>query len=165
MAGKVRVNRNKREASVTLQLSAGDIDQLVGVAHFYERNMGVMRHLIRLTASREVRRKLRFIQEESWWLEHLAIDLRDEMGGATLDAEFKLPAFVAFWGRILASLNTKRARRKLKGDALPKREALAAKFAAAAREVRPAELDRAFRTRRPSEVEWMRDAMRSAGDC
>jgi len=169
VANRAGVSRRgpKPEVTVGLDLTPGEIDQLLDLAHFYEKSMGRMRYLIRLTASREVRSKLRFIQEESLWLERLAADLRDEAPERESRIHLKLRAFVAFWGRVLASLNTRRSRRKLKGEALVEREALAAKFGVAARRLHVtdgAALEREMQTRRPREVEWMRESLdRTAG--
>lgn len=168
MANRAGVSRSgqKREVMVGLDLTPGEIDQLLALAHFYEKNMGRMRHIIRLTASREVRSKLHFIQEESLWLERLAADLSDEAPERESRVHLKLRAFVAFWGRVLASLNTRRSRRKLKGDTLVEREELAAKFGVAARRLQltdGAALEREMQTRRPREVGWMRDVLQGDG--
>ena len=65
---------------------------------------------------------------------------------------------VAWWGRLLSNLNTKRSRRRLKADAIEVQTELSESLAdriAAMRTVAPDALDSIIDSRRRREREWM----------
>ncbi|MGH2449556.1 MAG: hypothetical protein ACRDFS_13270 [Chloroflexota bacterium] len=165
MAGKARLAPGKAERGIDLEVSATELDDLVELARYYERSMGFMRHLIRWTASSEVRRKLRFVVEEGNALAAFSESECERLGpDESVVVRFTPRAFIAYWGRTLASLNTKRSRRKLKGERLERREQLARRFTAAAKVLREQDapaLETEMSTRRPKEIEWMREALES----
>jgi hypothetical protein len=71
-------------------------------------------------------------------------------------------ALIAFWGRLLASLNTPRSRRRLSQAEVERRQALAAKLEEAADNLarrNRARLEAELQTRRPVEEIWMRDRL------
>lgn len=142
-----------------------DLGVLVGVAHHYERSMGPMRFVVPVLAGREVKAKYRFVAEESRWLERFAVTTRDELAavqGREAAVRFTPLALVAYWGRLLASLDSRRTRRKLSPVEVEARRTLAARLEAAARRLHladPAALESALSTRRPVEAQWMRDTL------
>jgi hypothetical protein len=69
---------------------------------------------------------------------------------------------VAFWGRVLASLNTRRSRRRLSEAAVAEREVLANKLAEAAEQLARTELpllQQELATRRQVEADWMEERL------
>ncbi len=168
MSKRTRPGRVPVERTVTIGLSRSEIELLVKLAHFYERSMGPMRYLVRLTAGSEVRAKYRFIAQESRWLERFIASGLSEQSTTSqkeIDLEFSYRAVIAFWGRVLSSLNSRRSRRRLKGQRRIEREELERKFRRTAREIErasPGQLEREFETRRPVEVDWMREALADA---
>lgn len=125
-----------------------------------------MRYVVWLTASSEVRSKYRFVSEESRWLKRFAQAVREDMDAAPQDSitvSLTPRSLVAFWGRLLASLNSRRSRRRLSDEEVRRREELAAKLEEAARSfatLHPAMLEEEMGTRRPAEGAWMRSKLR-----
>lgn len=157
--------RNRAQPhEVVVHLSPDELETLRKLAHYYQRSMGPMRHIVRLTASAEVRAKYRFIREESRWLqkfvESMPVDLAAQTG--EISAEFASRAVIAYWGRVLSSLRSKRARRRMKPEEVAIRESLSEKLGAAARELEarwPHSLESDLATRRPDEASWMREQL------
>jgi hypothetical protein len=148
--------------SVRVDLTRAEIELLGQISHFYERNFGPFRHIVRLTASSDIRKKYRFMADESAWLAECAASLKDsirESGREPAEIQLTSSAIIAFWGRILASLHSRRARRKLSASAVAAREQLAQKLCLAAKHLLPRsanKLESDLRTRRPIEAAWMR---------
>ncbi len=147
---------------IIVLLSAQEVRTLVRIADYYFRSMGPFRHVVRLTARSELRQRYSFMAEESLWLRRFAEATEREM--QSKDAHewrtpFTLRSLLAFWGRLLASLNSRRSRRKLTEGEIAQREALAAKLRDAAAEVarsRPTLFATELETRRAVESDWMR---------
>lgn len=154
--------REQKAALSRIAVDADEADLLVRIADYHLKSMGLMRYVVRFTASREVRDKYRFVAEESRWLKRFAQTVRDDMseaGKECLEVSLTPRSLVAFWGRLLSSLNSRRSRRRLSGEDVLRREALAAKLEEAARSfaaLQPAMLEDELETRRPAEREWMR---------
>ena len=150
----------------TVNLTTDEVDTLVLIADYYQKAMGPMRHIVRLTVTGDVRAKYRFISEESKWLKRFAEGQRKDMEEArTMRSEVALTsrALVAFWGRLLTSLNSRRSRRRLSPEELRRREELAAKLEEAARSLErrhPGALQKELLTRRELEAEWIRARLR-----
>lgn len=156
-------NRSPSREIVVL-LSTDELRTLGQLAHYYFRSMGRMRYIIRLTAPAEVRAKYRFISEESRWLqkfiESVPIESADHAG--EIGAEFASRTIIAYWGRVLSSLHSKRARRRMKPEDVTLREGLAEKLCAAAQQLEtrcPGSLESDLATRRPDEASWMREQL------
>jgi hypothetical protein len=124
--------------------------------------MGPMRLLVRLTASAEIKSKYRFVMEESKWLKQFAQATHEQMkadGVSSVRVSFTPAALIAFWGRLLTQLNSRRSRRRMSQDQVRERDVLSAKLQAAAADlckVSPDAVAQALNTRRPTEAEWMR---------
>lgn len=148
---------------VRVRLTLEDVRTLQQLAHVYDKSARAIRFLVRRTSSRETQTKFRFVADESAVLEQLAASIRGEMeeaGEESRDVEMLLRALIAYWGRVLASLETPRARRKLSDAQIQAREGLATKLEDAARialKRHRATLEREISTRRPYEAVWMRD--------
>lgn len=146
-------------------MTAEDLKVLIAIAHHYERAMGPMRFVLPIVARKDVKTKYRFVAEESRWLERFAVAAHDEIiasGRSEAPVNFTPLALVAFWGRLLASLETPRSRRKLSGIEVQARETLAARLQGAGRQLRLADsqaLENELRTRRPVEAQWMRERL------
>jgi hypothetical protein len=153
---------------LAVRLRIDELETLIEVADYYQRSMGFMRHIVRLGSGPEMRRRFRFVAEESQWLGRFAETTRDQMierGDRERSVSMTVPALVAFWGRLLASLHSSRARRKMSAAQIASREELAKKLGDVAADLwrrQPAAIDTAMETRRSTEREWMRDAL-SAG--
>lgn len=157
--------RHRSPPTISVELERYEADTLVGLARFYERSMGPARHVVRLTAGPAFRAKYRFMADESRILEEFALSVVTDMEASGEDREtvaMTIPTLVAFWGRVIASLASRRSRRKLSAAEASHREALGAKLAAAASRVanrdRPA-VSQAISTRPPAEAEAMRAAL------
>lgn len=160
MSRRARAGRGTpREVRITV--SVDELRTLALVADYYKRSMGPLRHVVRLTASAEVRGKYRFISEESLWLKRFIESVLPVDGGdstAQIEVDFASRAVIAFWGRVLSSLHSKRARRRMKPVDLALREGLNQKLRDAARRLQAQDagcLDADLLTRRPAEVGWM----------
>lgn len=154
-------------ATVTLSLTVEDVEDLVRVAGYYERSMGFMRHVVRLTSARAIRQRFRFVAEESRWLSAFAEATRADMHGSETDVEFTPRALIAFWGRALSSLKSKRSRRRMSPAQLAQRQLLAGKLERAAARLlldKPEVMAEELHTRRASEVTWMRERLEGGSE-
>jgi hypothetical protein len=147
---------------VVIPFSLAELRTLDRLAHYYQRSMGPMRHIVRFTAAAEVRAKYRFIAEESRWLQKFieSAVAESDTGEGEIPIEFASRAVIAFWGRVLSNLHSKRARRRMKAEDVAMREVLAEKLSAAARELEvrwPGSLESDLATRRRDEASWMRE--------
>ncbi len=155
----------RRQPTAILQLNPQEAKLLVHVATHYQRAMGPMRFLVRLTAPAEIKAKYRFVSEESRWLKRFAQATYDQMQAdraETADVSFTPSALIAFWGRLLTSLNSRRSRRRMSHDQVRAREGLAAKVQEAALSLwkeSPEIVDQVLETRRPTEAEWIRQRL------
>lgn len=159
----------ERAPSVVVELSREDVQTLAALAHFYDRSLRPVRLFIRITSGRDMRRRIRFVAEESNWLEQFARAAQDEMAAAGAQSHgvrLTVRSLIAFWGRVLASLNTPRSRRKLSEAQIEERERLALKLEEAAARLAGrdrAALHRELDTRRPVEAGWIRERLESNG--
>lgn len=157
--------RGKVSAVATVELSSREVQLLARVATHYQRAMGPMRLLVRLTASAEIKSKYRFVVEESKWLKQFAQATHEQMsadGVTSAPVSFTPAALIAFWGRLLTQLNSRRSRRRMSQQQVGEQEVLAAKLQAAAADlckVSPDAVARVLDTRRPTEAEWMREKL------
>src|SRR5579862_7505326 len=107
-----------------ISLDREDIEALVDVAHHYEDVMGLARYLVVATAPPRIRRRYRYILQESRDLEYWASEWlqigEQSQGKAAID--ISLPQAVALWGRLLSNLRTKRSRRRLSKEQLRNQE-------------------------------------------
>jgi hypothetical protein len=147
-------------AKIAVEITLADLDTLISISHYYEKSFGRFRHVVRLTSGREMRARYRFMYEESGWLDKFARSTR-ERAETQLDelvaVSFTPVALVAFWGRLLASLNSRHSRRKISAEEIQARGELARKLGSAATAMlSPAELEELLATRRPIEASWMR---------
>lgn len=153
------------QRQVELHVTLEDLDILDRVAHHYESVMGVTRHIVAFTARRPVREKYRFIVAESEWLSNFVRDVRvravaEDRSEIALTLTPRL--LVAFWGRLLANLDSRRARRRLSSSDIERREVLRAVCENAARTLWAQDRDlmrTEIATRRAREAEWMRGAL------
>jgi hypothetical protein len=103
--------------------------------------------------------------DESRLLEKFAQTTRDELVRRDVEHDtisFTPLALVAFWGRLLASLHSRRSRRKMSEEETRVREEIARKLREAAATLSSAKrrsLDEALATRPMGEVNWMREAL------
>ncbi len=159
------MTRRNTPPTVAITLTAAEVQTLTAVADYYARSMGPMRHIVRLTTSREMRRRFGFVAEESMWLSRFAQAVQSDMVSAGADAwqaDFTPRTLVAFWGRLLSSLASSRSRRKLSASEIARRETLGATLRTAVLELskQQPELVRAeVQTRRTVEQEWMREQL------
>lgn len=157
--------RGRSEPHLRIDLTTDDLDTLVRVVDHYQKSMGPMRHLVRLTGSRETRRRFRFLEEESEVLHRLARATSEAATGTGREVSsvpFTPLAAVAFWGRLLSSLRSTRSRRRLRPPEIARREAMAEKLCNALSQferLHPELVANAVDTRRRAEQEWMRDAL------
>ena len=164
-----RASRGRQRALV-VNLSRREVELLAVLAPYYEKAMGPMRHVVRLTSSRETRERFRFVGEESRWLRRFAEATLQDMRSRnqeTADVALTVAALIAFWGRILASLNSHRSRRRLSAEAIAERETLAAKLARSARQLwreTPEIVETELSTRRPAERAWMLETLESTAE-
>lgn len=147
-------------------LSIGELRTLARLAHYYQQSMGPMRYIVRLTASAEVRAKYRFIGEESRWLQKFieSVPMTSANQDGEIGVEFASRTVIAYWGRVLSNLHSKRARRRMKREDVTLRECLAGKLCVAAQQLEarwPGSLESDFATRRPDEASWMREQLSS----
>ena len=146
-------------------MSREEVLLLKRIAPYYQKAMGPMRVVVRLAAPRDVRTKYRFIVQESEWLRKFVEAVLEDMEGEDAE-EFVVRltprALIAFWGRLLSSLNSRRSRRRLSARELEGRSALSAKLEATAREMWDrdrGDIEREIATRKRSEAEWMRERL------
>ena len=157
MSGK----ENGQQPSIALNVSTEDVDVLRRVANHY-LSMRPLRSLIALTGPGEIRARYRFIRDESKLLQRFASTTLHSMraaGEKERAVRFTARALVAYWGRLLASLNTPRSRRKLSVAEIERRERVSAILQSGLRSLLPrhrALILAELRTRRPAEEAWMR---------
>ena len=161
---------SKRTGPIGIELTRDEVWTLRDLAHFYERSMGPFRLIIRATSRSEIRRRLRFVADESAVLSDFAEATHQEMVDGELDitaVPLTPRALVAFWGRVLASLNSRRSRRRLSESQIEQREILSGKLADGvlllARRNRR-QIENEISTRRPIEGDWMREQLRLRGE-
>lgn len=156
-------NMTRRSVStVDVSLTNAEIEDLLQLAGYYERSMGVMRHVVRLTSSRPIRQRFDFVAEESRLLRAFAQSLRDNEPDGSHEVAFTPRSLVAFWGRALSSLNSKRSRRRMSAERLAGRQLLAEKLGRGVEKLwlrDPATVAREMSTRRAPEVAWMREQL------
>ena len=147
-----------------VHLSRRDLDTLVRVADLY-MTVRPLRLIVRFASPRGVRARFRYVGDESRWLKRLARDLRTDLrsaGQAERDVPLTIPALVGYWGRLLASVNTPRTRRRLSKSELEVRQGLIPRFQAALASLlgrhRP-QIEAQLQTRRATEEIWMRDRL------
>lgn len=135
------------------------------LAHHYEKVLGATRHVVVWTTPSRIRRRYHFIVQESNRLEQVAdkwLRQIDTTRETAVGVQLSLEETIAFWGRTLASLRTRRSRRRLSAEAVAIRETLSQKFLRGVSSVwrqRPTEVHRLLETRRPVEARWMLDAL------
>ena len=156
---------SSRTSSALISLTVPEIEILVRIARYYQKAMGPARLVVRFIAPRDIRVRYQFIAEESRILERFAASTYEEATQADayeIEAALTPRAVVAFWGRLLASLHSRRSRRRLSADQIAAREALVEKLESAAVRLWLAErdvLERELLTRKPLEAEWMREKL------
>jgi hypothetical protein len=150
--------------SARVRISQRDVDSLVRVADLY-MTLRPLRFLMRLTAPPSIRARIRYVSDESRWLKRLAREIRASMrasGEEDRDEPFTIPALVGYWGRLLASVNTPRTRRRLSRKELEVRQSLIARFQEALSSLldrNRRQIEDQLQTRRPAEEIWMRDRL------
>jgi hypothetical protein len=163
-----RGQKGSRPPHTAIDLTTDELQCLVAVSDYYQRSWGPMRHLVRLTTAPEMRTRLRFLSDESRVLRSFAQAKLAEAGeepDVPTRVEFTPAALIAFWGRILSSLQSTRSRRRLKASEIALRETLAGKLEAAARSLRARHgdlVDAAIDARRPVEQAWMHERLEPA---
>src|SRR5579884_2381311 len=106
-------SRKKSPRTIAVSMTRDEVEDLASLAHYYERSFGVMRHVVRLTSNREMRQRFRFVAQESRWLADFAAATASDLSADPASVSFTPRSLIAFWGRALSSLNSKRSRRKL----------------------------------------------------
>jgi hypothetical protein len=152
-------------STVSVTLTRQQVDDLVRLAGYYQRSMGVMRHVVRLTSPGPIRRRFRYVAEESRYLQAFAESLRAEMTDDAQSLEFTPRSLVAFWGRALSSLDSRRSRRRMSAEEIERREALTAVMRRAVERLwikDPALTESEIATRRAPEAAWMREQLNLA---
>lgn len=148
-----------------IELTEEEASVLVRVATYHQKAIGPVRFLVQLVAPQEIRGKYHFVKEESKLLKQFARTARDSISQSPQGSEptsFTPRTLVAFWGRILASLNTERSRRRLSKTEILRREGLALKLEGIAQSIWHENrrlLEQELATRRPVEAEWMRQKL------
>lgn len=162
-ARRVHIVGQGRETRVAVSLTPEEIATLVRVADYYNRNWGPFRHVVRALSGREMRARFRLVSEEGHWLqEFLRAETENQDATSHVTLTFTPLALIAFWGRLLSSLNSPRARRKLTRDERDRRREMTELFEGAARTVGlrdPQLIASQIGTRRVSEQGWMREAL------
>ena len=160
----------KRTSSVVVALSPSEVELLVTLAHYYEKRMGPMRFVVAALSGPEMRRRFRFVSEEGKWLERFARATQEAYGESSADAmnvSFTPRSAVAYWGRLLATLNTPRVRRRLSPTEIARREHLEGKLAGAVLRLygkHREEIEEEVGMRRVPEQTWMRERLTARGD-
>ncbi|GAC1444181.1 MAG: hypothetical protein NVSMB52_03260 [Chloroflexota bacterium] len=152
-------------ATVDIPMTTAELGTLVTIANFYRKNMGPMRLLVGWTTGPETREKLQFVADESRILHAFAVSNREKVESAGLhqaNVTFTVRALIAFWGRLLASLRSSHARRRLRQAEIERRERLACRLQEIVKNVllqRSDVVEEELSTRRASEQEWMRELL------
>ena len=169
-----RTGRGSRPTeTLAVRLSLEQVSTLIQLSSYYGRTLGVVRRIIQLVSPGEMRVKARFVQEEAYWLRRFAEAQRDRMESESIvegNVDFTPRTLVAFYGRILASLNVPRTRRRMSPDKIAAREALGERLRVALTflcSADPALVEAEVMTRRLREREWISEqldlAIRSDG--
>lgn len=158
-----RVSGKGADARVRVPLSGDELATLELVAEYYDRAWGRFRHVVRLLSGRQTRERFRRVSREGGVLLRFVQAERARQRQTPTrgleTVEFTPLALVAFWGRLLSSLASRRSRRKLASEELSRRESLAELFTEAARALRRTDaptLEAAIASRRLTEQSWMR---------
>jgi hypothetical protein len=165
-----RTRSTRGDVSITLELSDDDLARLARLAPYYEKALGPMRHVVMLTARGDIRKRYTFIREERHWLETVVSELQQErVSGTGNTGSVRLPSrtVIAFWGRAIACLTTRRSRRKLDSDEIAAMERLESTLRMAAQRLLAqdaAAVERDLSTRRASEIKLMRAALYDSQD-
>jgi hypothetical protein len=136
----------------------GDVEVLRTVAHHYETVIGASRHVLIALMPPKAKRKYRYIVQES---DRLAQSV-DELAMVSVRWSMDLDSAVAFWGRLLSNLNTKRSRRKLGESEAMLRQNLLERLQTAILSQSSSSADSvaaAIATRRAREQQWMQEAL------
>lgn len=163
--GKKHRRDRRNNAEIRLPLDSHELAVLRRVARYYERNWGVARFLVHWTSGPATRARFRFVAEEGRWLKKLADHLAEEAvqdEDSPREVTLTVRALVAYWGRLLSSLRSSRARRRLSANEIASREALIEKIESLLRSLSGAkarELSQEIETRRVAEQEWMRQRL------
>lgn len=153
------------QPSVAVRLSQRDLDSLVRISDLY-MSARPFRLVVRITAPRDIRSRFQFVGTESKWLKRLAKETRAGMRARQLDERdvpLTIPALVGYWGRLLASLNTPRHRRRLSRTEHEVRHAMLSRFQDALSSLlkhHRSAVEEQLASRRPVEEIWMRDRLR-----
>lgn len=153
--------------TISLTLTREETEDLVRLAGYYQQSMGFMRHVVRLTSRGPIRRRFHFVAEESRYLREFAESVRSEMTADSVDVEFTPRSLVAFWGRALSSLNSRRSRRRMSAEVIERREDLSDKCRRAIERLwlkNPTLVENEIATRRAPEAEWMRQSLNFPGE-
>lgn len=157
--------RRRPTETIAVRLSLEEVSTLIQLSSYYGRTLGVVRRIIQLVSPGEMRVKARFVQEEAYWLRRFAEAQRDRMESESIvegEVDFTPRALVAFYGRILASLNVPRTRRRMSAEKIAAREALGEKMRAALKvlcSADPARVQAEVETRRLREREWISEQL------
>jgi hypothetical protein len=147
------------QTRVKIRLTPEDSATLEQIADYYNRNWGAFRHVVRFLSGGQTRARFRLVADEGQWLGEFIRSVRSEDGDLdTRWVAFTPLAAIAFWGRLLSSVHSPRARRRLKPLEIAHREMLIELFGASAAALRsrdPKRLESALATRRMSEQQWM----------
>lgn len=147
--------------TLRIRLTVPEIKTLVLTARYYERSMGIFRHAVMLTAPGEIKSKYRYVREESSWLQQFAdaeLNRAEASAAPESDVAFTPLAAIAFWGRLLSSLDSARSRRKLTREEASRRHHLADKLASETARLygrKPRLVQDLVGTRRQREAGWM----------
>jgi hypothetical protein len=118
-----------------------------------------------MVSGAEMRGKARFIREESYWLRRFLVDGRERLSDGddpSVALQCTPRSLVALYGRLLASLNLPRTRRKLSPQTIQRREGLAEKMADALRGLQRENaglVEREIETRRAREQTWIAESL------
>jgi hypothetical protein len=163
--GKWPVTHSGPVETIPVRLTLDEVSTLVDLASYYGRLLGSVRRVIQVVSPGEMRVKARFVHEESYWLRRFAAANRDRMqaaGESESSVDFTPRSLVAFYGRVLGTLNVPRSRRRLSPAQIEQREALLEKLRAAVVLLRRRDqtlVEEELQTRRPRERAWIEEAV------
>ena len=156
-----RRSTDSNSPDVRIKLDRDELRTLARVARYYERSMGVFRIAVKMTASGQIRAKYRYLREESAWLERFAeaeIRRAETTEESVTEVKITILALVAFWGRLLSSLESPRSRRKLTREEATRRRHMADVFRdkiSTLYKHAPSVVEECIGTRREREARWM----------
>lgn len=168
--GRKRRPRRDAPRPIRVELSVAELATLERLSSYYGRTLSPVRRVIQLMSGGEMRAKVRFVEEETYWLRRFAAAQRAEMeerGDLSGPVELTPRTLVAYYGRTLGTLRLPRSRRRLSPQAVREREQLAAKLHAAVAALHLAAPDLVrteIESRRLREREWIEDALREEGE-